>query len=202
MPPRGTKSIGSSPHTWGSSGQGEGTSCSGTVFPTRLGVVPARQPRSWRCGRLPHARGGLSLAWYIKDGTVMPSPYTWGSVRLPIGSPEFQPLFPDRWVPLIPRKLVHCSIFPTHVGSVSGERDGAVFSTWWGSVSPHCPALCCTFPSACDDSPSERKNSRSEACPYGLLNSVRWRFSLHVTGPSHLMSKNHRPEQPTPMTRR
>ena len=88
----------SSPRTWGCFSDTTQPFTSRMVFPTHVGVFLDVSRGHRRQGRLPHARGGVSLAYMNLGLTLKSSPRTWGCFFQ--GEPHF----------------VLTIVFPTHVG--------------------------------------------------------------------------------------
>ena len=72
--------------------------CAGIVFPTHVGVFLPSTARTRVFARLPHARGGVSIAIYSVILALVSSPRTWGCF-----------LF-------ITQSHANGKVFPTHVG--------------------------------------------------------------------------------------
>ena len=88
----------SSPRTWGCFIPVAGTSITVVVFPTHVGVFPLSSPCALTMGRLPHARGGVSVGIAASGSNGGSSPRTWGCF------------------PRLCRRSPGAGVFPTHVG--------------------------------------------------------------------------------------
>ena len=82
--PRLMKALASSPRTWGCFFIDVFMFVPPFVFPTHVGVFPGTSAPAWPPGRLPHARGGVSMLYRSKSKAVLSSPRTWG---VPLCSP-------------------------------------------------------------------------------------------------------------------
>jgi len=68
----------SSPHTWGCFRRPARRRARRPVFPTHVGVFPAKGLSSIHRKGLPHTRGGVSSVWRMRGLTNRSSPHTWG----------------------------------------------------------------------------------------------------------------------------
>ena len=98
----------SSPRTWGCFHRNLAAIAVVPVFPTHVGVFPARPPVPRRLHGLPHARGGVSMSVNNARIGILSSPRTWGCFR-------------D-----IQRGGIRLTVFPTHVGVFPFTKASAV----------------------------------------------------------------------------
>ena len=78
----GTSSVLSSPRSWGCFRAKDISSSIVLVFPTLVGVFLMLGAMTFPCGRLPHARGGVSAEQSVRTQQQVSSPRSWGCFRL------------------------------------------------------------------------------------------------------------------------
>ena len=145
----------SSPRAWGCFPHGDYARHYGRVFPTCVGVFPARGPPCFMLRRLPHVRGGVSRPCRGPTPYAQSFPRAWGCFwgRLRSGSalwvfPTCVGVFPSTYcdsalLPSLPHVRGGVSLVTGSVDKLSGSspRAWGCFSYLSGSV-----ALQCVFP--------------------------------------------------------
>ena len=126
----------SSPHAWGCFRVRCQCGRVRRVFPTRVGVFPARCARPGPPARLPHTRGGVSAFGCFLAGLAGSSPHAWGCFRSRGARHQQARVFPTRVgvFPGIQRARRSLERLPHTRGGVSIRQ--ALIDRWGGS-SPH-----------------------------------------------------------------
>ena len=123
----------SSPHAWGCFQAAADGGRQGHVFPTRVGVFPARRACSPAAQRLPHTRGGVSRPQAAGAVPDVSSPHAWGCFWMPLWAGPLVGVFPTR-VGVFPRRKGH-----TRTASGLPHTRGGVSSPT-GTTTAVCPS--------------------------------------------------------------